>query len=51
MPDEVFLRDKAREAIRSGKLPMKKPDRSFHGRAAALSARCVVMRHHVSRWR
>jgi hypothetical protein len=27
MPDELILREKAREAIRSGKLPAAKPDR------------------------
>ena len=29
MPDEPLLRDKAREAIRSGKLPRRPPDRTF----------------------
>jgi hypothetical protein len=40
MPDELFLRDKAREAIRRGKLPVKKPDRAFHGPSSG--AVCVV---------
>src|SRR5678816_2376603 len=31
MPDEVSLREKAREAIRSGKLPARKPSRMFGG--------------------
>ena len=31
MPEEVILREKAREAIRSGKLPTRKPDRTFGG--------------------
>jgi len=29
MPDELLLRQKAREAIRSGKLPRRQPDRTF----------------------
>ena len=29
MPDEPLLREKAREAIRSGKLPRRQPDRTF----------------------
>jgi hypothetical protein len=29
--DEPILREKAREAIRSGKLPMRAPDRTFGG--------------------
>jgi hypothetical protein len=31
MPDESLLREKAREAIRSGKLPIAKPDRTYGG--------------------
>jgi len=31
MPDELVLREKAREAIRSGKLPSRKPDRTYGG--------------------
>ena len=31
MPDEAMLRDKAREAIRSGRLPTRRPDRTFGG--------------------
>jgi hypothetical protein len=34
MPDEVILREKAREAIRSGKLPVSKPSRMFGGRGS-----------------
>jgi hypothetical protein len=41
MPDELILRDKAREAIRSGKLPAKKPDRTFGGPSSgAVCALC-----------
>ena len=31
MPDEPILREKAREAIRSGKLPARRSDRMFGG--------------------
>jgi hypothetical protein len=31
MPDELVLREKAREAIRSGKLPSRKPGRKYGG--------------------
>ena len=31
MPDEPILRDKAREAIRAGKLPSRRPDRTLTG--------------------
>jgi hypothetical protein len=31
MPDELLLREKAREAIQSGTLPTRKPDRTFGG--------------------
>jgi len=31
IPDELVLREKAREAIRSGKLPRRKPDRTYGG--------------------
>jgi hypothetical protein len=31
MPDEIRLREQAREAIRSGKLPSRRPDRTSSG--------------------
>jgi hypothetical protein len=31
MPDELILREKAREAIRSGKLPARGPERTWGG--------------------
>ena len=31
MPDELILRTQARDAIRTGKLPCRKPDRIFGG--------------------
>jgi hypothetical protein len=47
MPDELFHRDKAREAIRSRKLPVKKPDRTFHGPSSG--AVCAVCRDAIPR--
>ena len=40
MPDESLLREKAREAIRSRKLPIAKPDRMFGGQGSA--ATCAI---------
>jgi hypothetical protein len=40
MPDEPLLREKAREAIRSKKLPTRRPDRTFGG--AGSGAPCSV---------
>ena len=34
MPDEPILREKAREAILSGRLPVAKPSRTFYGHSA-----------------
>jgi ribosomal protein S27E len=31
MPDEPILREKARHALRSGKMPSRKPDRTYGG--------------------
>lgn len=31
MPDEPILREKAREAIRNGKIPARRPDRTWGG--------------------
>jgi hypothetical protein len=31
IPDEPFLREKARDAIRTGKLPVRSPDRTLGG--------------------
>jgi hypothetical protein len=47
MPDELFLRDKAREAIRRGKLPVKKPDRAFNGPSSG--AVCAPRRDAIPR--
>jgi hypothetical protein len=40
MPDEPILREKAREAILSGRLPAAKPSRTFYGHSAG--ATCAV---------
>ena len=34
MPDEPELREKARQAIRSGKMPSRKQDRTYGGRGS-----------------
>ena len=38
MPDEQILREKAREAVRSGKLPARRPDRTWGGPGLGLPA-------------
>ena len=40
MPDEIHLREQAREAIHSGKLPGRKADRIYGG--AGTRVRCSV---------
>jgi hypothetical protein len=40
VPDETILRAKARELIRAGKLPDRRPDRSWGG--PGVGAPCVV---------
>jgi hypothetical protein len=40
MPDENILREKARAAIRDGKLPSRAPDRSWGG--PGVGATCAV---------
>jgi hypothetical protein len=47
MPDEPSLRAKAREAIRSGRLPTKKPDRMFGGAGTGIP--CAVCGESVAR--
>ncbi len=47
MPDESVLREKAREAIRSRKLPIAKPDRTFGGHGTA--ATCAICGDAVKR--
>ena len=40
MPDEPRLREQAREAVRSGKLPSRRPDRTWGG--PGVGAPCQV---------
>ncbi len=40
MPDESDLREKAREAIRSGKLPARQPDRTWGGPGVGIE--CII---------
>ena len=40
MPDEVILREKAKEVIRTGKLPNRRPDRTWGG--PGVGALCSV---------
>ena len=47
MPDEAALRAKAREVIRAGKLPDRRPDRSGGGPGGG--ARCAVCAEPVTR--
>ena len=47
MPDEPILREKARDAILSGRLPAAKPSRTFYGHSAG--ATCAVCGYPVRR--
>jgi hypothetical protein len=40
MPDEPILREKARAAVQSGKLPSRRPDRTWGG--PGVGASCAV---------
>jgi hypothetical protein len=40
MPDEPVLREKARAAIRSGKMPSRKQDRTYGGRGSRVA--CAI---------
>jgi hypothetical protein len=40
MPEESSLREKAREVIRTGKLPDRRPDRTWGG--AGVGAPCTI---------
>ena len=42
MPDEIILREQARDAIRTGKLPNRAPDRTWGG--PGVGAPCSVYR-------
>jgi hypothetical protein len=47
MPDEYFLREQAREAIRSGTLPTRKPDRTYGGHGSGID--CAVCGQRMTR--
>ena len=40
MPDETILREKAREVVRTGKLPSRRPDRTWAG--PGVGASCAL---------
>ena len=40
MPDEKILREKARAAVRDGKIPARRPDRTWGGRGVGAS--CAI---------
>jgi hypothetical protein len=40
MPDEALLRAKAREAVRAGKIPSRRPDRTWGG--PGVGVRCAI---------
>jgi hypothetical protein len=47
MPDETLLREKAREAIRAGKLPTRRPDRTWGG--PGIGERCTICGKRITR--
>jgi hypothetical protein len=47
MPDEIKLRAKARDAIFAGKLPNRRPDRTWGG--PGVGARCAICSEPVSK--
>jgi len=47
MPDELILRQKAREVVRSGKLPSRAPDRTWGG--PGVNAECAVCSRKVGK--
>ena len=47
MPDEPLLREKAREAIRAGKLPSRVPDRTLGG--PGLGEPCTICSEPIKR--
>ncbi len=46
MPDEAILRAQAREAVENGKLPARRPDRTWGG--PGVGAPCSVCDHPVT---
>ncbi len=47
MPDEVILREKAREAVQAGKIPARRPDRTWGG--PGVGAPCAICELPVGR--
>ena len=47
MPDEAILREKARAAVRAGKLPSRRPDRTWGG--PGVGANCSVCEKPVTK--
>ena len=47
MPDEPILREKARAAVQSGKLPSRRPDRTWGG--LGVGALCAVCERPVTK--
>ena len=47
MPDEAVLRQQARAAIQSGKVPSQRPDRTWGG--PGVGARCAICERPVGR--
>ncbi len=47
MPEEVMLRDKAREQIRNGKIPLRRPDRTWGG--PGVGGVCAICDERVTR--
>ena len=47
MPDEPWLREKAREAVQTGKLPARRPDRTWGG--PGVGAPCTICDKPVAR--
>jgi hypothetical protein len=47
MPDEMILRQRAREALQAGKIPAKRPERTWGG--PGVGAQCVICERPVSR--
>ena len=47
MPDEPILREKARAAVQSGKLPARRPDRTWGG--PGVGASCTICELPVQR--
>ena len=47
MPDEAYLREKARRAVENGKLPARAPDRTWGG--PGVGAECMICEKPVTK--